>query len=169
MATAQIPYLECIRRTLDAALTLRTFPSAVAERHNKPEVEAGFSPELVLNPITITRDDQERTLIEPSINSTRVSVRFRKSDNMEEYLAKRFTSFITQRADQFFVLRRKPIEDYDISFLITNDHTDTMLRGKIVDFIIQFMQDVDKDLKDVKLQMNQRFRKVATEWFTVLN
>lgn len=29
------------------------------------------------------------------------------------------------------------VQGYDISFLITNNHTDTMLKHKIVDFIIQ--------------------------------
>ena len=29
------------------------------------------------------------------------------------------------------------MQGYDISFLITNNHTDTMLKHKIVDFIIQ--------------------------------
>lgn len=58
-----------------------------------------------------------------------------------------------QRADSFIVLRRKPVpvcifdssdfssnsyfQGYDISFLITNTHTETMLKHKIVDFIIQ--------------------------------
>ena len=32
-----------------------------------------------------------------------------------------------------------PYKGYDISFLITNNHTDTMLKHKIVDFIIQYV------------------------------
>ena len=60
-----------------------------------------------------------------------------------------------QRAESFVVLRRKPVpvnpiitrhclklidmrsQGYDISFLITNFHAETMLKNKIVDFIIQ--------------------------------
>lgn len=34
------------------------------------------------------------------------------------------------------IVRYDP-KGYDISFLITNNHTDTMLKHKIVDFIIQ--------------------------------
>ena len=52
-----------MRSTLDAALCLRNFPSQVVERHNKPEVEVRGSKELLLNPITIARTDQERCLI----------------------------------------------------------------------------------------------------------
>ena len=50
-----------------------------AERYNKPEVEAAVegqtiptTKEALLNPVVISRNDQERTLIEPSINSCRI-------------------------------------------------------------------------------------------------
>lgn len=33
---------------------------------NVPEVEAGSSPELILNPVTISRNEHEKVLIEPS-------------------------------------------------------------------------------------------------------
>ena len=42
-------------------------------------------------------------------------------------------------------------QGYDISFLITNFHTDEMLKHKLVDFIIQFMEDVDKEISEMKL------------------
>ena len=59
------------------------------------------------------------------------------------------------RAEHFFVLRRKPIEvkkrqgmgsnvlycvswqGFDISFLITNFHTEQMYKHKLVDFVVQ--------------------------------
>ena len=34
-------------------------------------------------------------------------------------------------------------QDYDISFLITNEHLDYMWKHKVIDFLIQFMEDVD--------------------------
>lgn len=37
------PYLACVRSSLTAALTLESFPSQVAERHNVAEIEAQFS------------------------------------------------------------------------------------------------------------------------------
>lgn len=40
---------------------------------------------------------------------------------------------------------------YDISFLITNTHTEEMLKHKLVDFIIQFMEEVDKEISEMKL------------------
>jgi actin related protein 2/3 complex subunit 4 len=43
------------------------------------------------------------------------------------------------------------IQGYDISFLITNFHTEEMLKHKLVDFIIQFMEEVDKEISEMKL------------------
>jgi len=42
-------------------------------------------------------------------------------------------------------------QGYDISFLITNFHTEQMLKHKLVDFIIQFMEEVDKEISEMKL------------------
>jgi actin related protein 2/3 complex subunit 4 len=35
--------------------------------------------------------------------------------------------------------------------LITNFHTEEMLKHKLVDFIIQFMEEVDKEISEMKL------------------
>lgn len=43
------------------------------------------------------------------------------------------------------------LQNYDISFLITNFHTEEMLKHKLVDFIIQFMEEVDKEISEMKL------------------
>ena len=134
------PYLTCIRSTLEAALCLRNFPSQTVERHNRPEVEDRSSRELLLTPITITRTDKESTFIEPSINSTRVSIRIKQSDEVERLLAHKFTAFLQQRAEQFIILRRRPVAGYDLSFLITHTHLETMIKSKLIDFVIAFME-----------------------------
>lgn len=121
----------------------------------------------------ISRNENEKVLIEPSINSARVSIRIKQADEIENILVHKFTRFLTQRAEVFIVLRRKPvpvsrpdhrriiarsrgselrqIQGYDISFLITNAHTEEMLKHKLVDFIIQFMEEVDKEISEMKL------------------
>ena len=33
---------------------------------------------------------------------------------------------------------------YDLSFLIINDHVEVMMRHKLIDFVINFMQEIDK-------------------------
>lgn len=48
-------------------------------------------------------------------------------------------------------LIRSTAQGYDISFLITNFHTEDMLKHKLVDFIIQFMEEVDKEISEMKL------------------
>ncbi len=74
-------------------------------------------------------------------------------------------------------------QDYDISFLITNFHTEAMYKSKVVDFVIDFIQvplpllvllsacarstkkrhapchcvqDVDKEISEMKLGVNSR-------------
>ena len=131
------------------------------ERHNYPEVEAGNDPLALLNPMHISRNENESVLIEPSINSVRVSLRIKQADELEQILVTQFTRFLTRRAEQFFILRRNPLPNYDISFLITNVHTESMLKHKLVDFIIEFMQEVDKEISEIKLFVNARARLVA--------
>ena len=172
MSQSLRPYLSCVRSTLTAALSLSDFASQASERHNVPEIEAASSPEVVLNPLTVSRNHEERVLVEPSINSVRVSIKIKQADEIEHILVHKFTRFLTQRAEAFFILRRKAvpvchmcsvqvelrredangcIQGYDISFLITNFHTEEMLKHKLVDFIIQFMEEVDKEISEMKL------------------
>jgi len=82
-----------------------------------------------------------------------MSIKIKQADEIERILCHKFTRFMMQRAESFVVLRRKPVpvmhpqsreilkanrlKGYDISFLITNVHAETMLKHKIVDFIIQ--------------------------------
>merc|ERR1712014_173304 len=151
------------------ALSLSNFASQASERHNVPEIEARTSPELILNPLTVSRNQEERVLIEPSVNSVRVSIRIKQADEIEHILVHKFTRFLTQRAEAFFILRRKPIPGYDISFLITNFHAESMLKHKLVDFIIQFMEDVDKEISEMKLSLNARARIVAESYLSTFD
>ncbi|KAK6745688.1 hypothetical protein RB195_012044 [Necator americanus] len=167
-ATLQ-PYLEAVRHTLQAALCLEQFSSQVVERHMKPEVEVRTSKELLMTPVVVARNKQERVLIEPSINSVRVSISIKQSDEIERILCHKFTRFMCQRADSFFVLRRKPLPGYDISFLITASHTETMYKHKLVDFLLHFMQEIDKEISDMKLALNARARVSAEEFLKRFN
>ncbi|RYP27609.1 hypothetical protein DL767_007614 [Monosporascus sp. MG133] len=166
MSQSLRPYLQCVRSSLTAALCLSNFASQTSERHNVPEIEAQTSPEVLLNALTVSRNENERVLIEPSINSVRVSIRIKQADEIEGILVHKFTRFLTQRAEAFFILRRKPVRGYDISFLVTNFHTEEMLKHKLVDFIIQFMEEVDKEISEMKLFLNARARFVAESFLT---
>eukprot|EP00455_Lapot_gusevi_P016922 TRINITY_DN1889_c0_g1_i1.p2 TRINITY_DN1889_c0_g1~~TRINITY_DN1889_c0_g1_i1.p2 ORF type:complete len:169 (-),score=65.34 TRINITY_DN1889_c0_g1_i1:176-682(-) len=164
MANSLAPYLNCIRKTLEASLCLRNFASQKIERHNKPEVEAQMDKELLLNPLVISRNESERTLIEASINSVRVSIRIKQIDELDQVLTDRFSRFLMQRAEDFGILRRQPVKGYDISFLITHEHMDEMWKNKLIDFIIHFMEEIDKEISAMKLAVNSRARIVASEF-----
>jgi actin related protein 2/3 complex subunit 4 len=62
------------------------------------------------------------------------------------------------------------LQGYDISFLITNFHTEEMLKHKLVDFIIQFMEEVDKEISEMKLFVSDicsvimRSKTTTDEW-----
>ena len=40
--------------------------------------------------------------------------------------------------------------------MVTNFHTEEMLKHKLVDFIIQFMEEVDKEISEMKLFVSLR-------------
>eukprot|EP00403_Amphidinium_massartii_P034431 CAMPEP_0178437364 /NCGR_PEP_ID=MMETSP0689_2-20121128/34950_1 /TAXON_ID=160604 /ORGANISM="Amphidinium massartii, Strain CS-259" /LENGTH=163 /DNA_ID=CAMNT_0020059555 /DNA_START=76 /DNA_END=563 /DNA_ORIENTATION=+ len=162
MANTLKPYLSAIRHTLNAALCIRNYPSQTVERQNRPEIEMQDTPGVLPRALHITRDENERCLIEPSVNSVRVSIKVRQPDETERMLSRKFSSFFAQRAEHFVILRKKPIEGYDVSFLITDAHLEVMTKSQVIDFIIQFMEDMDKDMKDMKIALNTRLRAAAT-------
>ena len=43
-----------------------------------------------------------------------------------------------------------------------------MLKHKVVDFIIQFMEDVDKEISEMKLSLNARARTVAESYLSTV-
>lgn len=49
-------------------------------------------------------------LIEPSVNSVRVSIKIKQADEIEGVLVHKFTRFLTQRAEGFEVLRRRAVK-----------------------------------------------------------
>lgn len=123
-----------------------------------------MSKEMLLNPVLICRNEQEKCFIEPSINSTRVSICIKKADEIETILSHKFNRFLMQRAEQFIVMRRVPVEGYDMSFLVVHQHLENMYKHKLIDFIITFMEDIDKEISEMKISLNARGRIVATEF-----
>jgi hypothetical protein len=63
-----------------------------------------------LNQVIVSRSENETCLIEPSINSVRVSIKIKQADEIEEILCHKFTRFLMQRAEQFLIMRRKAVE-----------------------------------------------------------
>jgi len=159
-------YTQAIRTVLKSVLCLRDFPSEIVEKQTKPEIEVydtiKKSKPIILNPITIARNDKEKCFIEPSINSVRLSFCFKKTDEMDTLITKKFSKFFSTRAELFDILRRKPLDKYDFSFLITNAHIEKYDREKIIDFIIEFVENIDKDVNEIKLNIITQTRIAAT-------
>ena len=158
------PYLDCIKATLNAALCIENFASQIVERRNKPEIEVGISQELLLNPIMIHRSDHEYVMIEVAVNSVRVSIKVKQIDEMDAILANKFSRFLMQRAENFVVLRRKPMPGFDVSFLLTNFNLEAMWKHKLVDFVVQFMEEIDSEISAMKIQVNERARTVSYQF-----
>ncbi|ESO88884.1 hypothetical protein LOTGIDRAFT_204359 [Lottia gigantea] len=164
MAATLKPYLNAVRNTVTAAMCVQNFDSQVVERHNKPEVETKSSKELLLQPVIISRNEKEKVLIEGSINSLRISIAIKQADEIEKILCHKFMRFMMMRAENFFILRRKPVDGYNISFLITNFHSEQMYKHKLVDFLITYMEEIDKEINEMKLAVNSRARISAEEF-----
>uniref|UniRef100_A0A1I8JBX0 Actin-related protein 2/3 complex subunit 4 n=1 Tax=Macrostomum lignano TaxID=282301 RepID=A0A1I8JBX0_9PLAT len=71
-------------------------------------------------------------------------------------LCHKFTKFMTMRAEDFV--------GYDVSFLITNFHTEAMYKHKLVDFVITFMEEIDREISEMRLAINSRARQCAKEF-----
>lgn len=156
------PFLSILRDTLDFALNIRNFPSQIYEKINRPQVEVRESLELINNPIVICRGEEDKIEIEPSINSVRVNVLIKKHMDLEDLIVDIFTHYLMNRADKLNILRKKAKEGYDISFLITNYHLENYKKEQIVEVIVEFVQDLIKEVTDMKMIVNSQSRFVTT-------
>uniref|UniRef100_K7K3W5 DNA mismatch repair proteins mutS family domain-containing protein n=1 Tax=Glycine max TaxID=3847 RepID=K7K3W5_SOYBN len=55
-------------------------------------------------------------------------------NELENILTKKFLRFLSMRVEAFQVLRRKLVQGYDISFLITNYHCEDMTLASFLKF-----------------------------------
>ena len=151
---------------MDALLNLRHFPSQLVERQVHPEVEFQDNAKLLLAPIVVSKSENEHCLIEASINSVRVSIAIKKLSESEVLLTHMLERFMALRADKFEILRRKPAhEEYDFSFLITDDHLQRFKKEELINFMLEFIQGIDKEISEMKLSVINHSR-IAACYFT---
>jgi actin related protein 2/3 complex subunit 4 len=162
MATSHQGYYDAVRDALVHAFALSSHPSRKMDGKDRPEIEYQDAPATLRAPVEIKRGDEESCLIESAVNSARVSLKVRQADDLEEILARQFMRFLGRRADAFEILRRVPVDGYDVSFLVLLSHTESMDAGALVDFVVQFMRDIDKEISEQKLSVSSRGRAVAT-------
>ena len=115
---------------------------------------------LVMKPLLIARTEFEATLIEGSVNSVRISFMIKKGDPMkpsesvEILLSHLYERFFALRADKFKIFRKKPVDGYDFSFLVTEDHLAKYKKEELINFILQFIQGIEKEIMDMKLAIS---------------
>ena len=56
------------------------------------------------------------------------------------------------------------LKGYDLSFLITHEHTTSFNPSKLIDFIVSFLQEIDKELNEMKIGVSSKAR-LAAETF----
>ncbi len=60
------------------------------------------------------------------------------------------------------------MKGYSMSFLVTHAHLEKLWKEKLIDFIIDFMEDIDKEISAMKLAVNARARLVVSEFMKEL-
>jgi actin related protein 2/3 complex subunit 4 len=120
----------------------------------------------MLKTMTVARSDLEKCLIESSINSVRVSVSIKKNQEIEVLLTHMLERFLSLRADKFAIMRKKPAhEGYDFSFLVTDEHLVKFKKEELINFILEFIGGIDKEINDMKLAIINQSR-IAAAFFT---
>lgn len=153
-----------LAEALCRALCLRDFPCQDVERHNKPEIEYATSQELLLPPFVVQGSAPgEACLVEPSINSCRVSFRF--GDGDEDRLAATFYRFVGMKAEELPLLRRTAIEGYHVSFLVTWSMLEAHGMIALVTFLVAFATEFPAFVTSLKGQASEHQRQLAAACF----
>lgn len=122
-----------------------------------------------------SKNVSERCLIESGQNSVRVSFLFKQqimvqSDPMEAAILFLWMRFLQQQAEDYKILRRKPVRgedgiEYSVSFLVLHKHLYEYGKADIEDWIVNFCAVMDKECSDIKIQVNAQARYGTIEYF----
>jgi actin related protein 2/3 complex subunit 4 len=155
-------YLSSIRSALTKAYSFN--PDLDKEGPTRPIVELRKPIEFLYDDIVLT-NGSEKCLIESSSNSLRISFlfKFEDSDLVDKILGRKFSSFFMKRSDDLVIFRRKPLDGFSVSFLLLSSHTIILAsKEKVIDLIIRFVEEVDKEVSALKLDINKSSRMIAT-------
>ena len=115
-------FLSCVSTTLTCALCLLDIPSPIVERQNRPDIEVKEMDRVAhLKPVLISLDQEQRCLIEVCVNSVRVSFVFRKADEIETVLVRKYCQFLTRATAGIMghaldVCRKKPVSAHQVGY-----------------------------------------------------
>jgi len=129
-----------------------------------------------------TKKIKESCMIESTSNSVRISFLFKQQaqqqqattdnggDTLEVSILFQWMRFLTQHAeDHYQILRKKPIDGYSVSFLITNKNIHIHGQKQLQQTIIKFCSQMDKECSDIKIQVNAQARYITTEFLKAFN
>jgi hypothetical protein len=182
------PYFDQVRAKLDSALSGMERPATMASTQGqeypiRPHVELGMAATPSITKERITRNSKEHCLIESSSNSVRCSFLLKQqhmtADPIEQAILSKYLVFFQQRAEHYHILRRQPVLQgqveeqgggggggckYSISFLMWQTQIDKYGQDQMVDTILDFLGQVDRECSHVKISLNARARLVASEF-----
>jgi actin related protein 2/3 complex subunit 4 len=170
MSSSLAAYVEQVRSHLNESMTALVEPPSSTKSTStkypiRPHVELPGTGQVTEH--TISRKNKEKCFIESSKNSVRVSFLFKQqssSDPIDQSILCKYMRFFQQRAELYTILRRKPISGYSVSFLVLNTSCTQFGRDTILQVIIDFLSQIDRECSDVKIAINARARLVASEF-----
>jgi len=164
---SRVMYISSIRQAVEKALSFMEYTDMDKEGPIRPIVELRRPSELLYDNIVLTNGN-EKCLIESSANSLRISFSFKyeQSDHVDKILGRKFSSFFMKRADDLIIFRRKPLDGFSVSFLLVPNHIQRVSsKETVIELIIRFVEEVDKEVSSLKLDLNRSSRVMATTFF----
>jgi actin related protein 2/3 complex subunit 4 len=164
MSASLAPYLDRVRVELETGLAAMEDQPLESPYPIRPIVELKTGQSVKER--TIRHSSKEYCLLESSTNSLRLSLSFKQAqgDSIDQAILSKYTRFFQQRAERYTILRRKAVPGYSISFLVTNTHVANFGGNAILEMILDFIAQVDRECSHVKISVNARARFVATEF-----
>ena len=86
---------------------------------------------------------------------------------IEHLLTRMLERFMALRADRFEIFRKKPAhEGYDFSFLISASHLLVYKKEELVNFVLEFIAGIEKEINELKLDVINSARFAANFFIT---
>lgn len=117
-------FLTAIRQLLRTGLCLDLCAVSEEGSPDLPIIEVGFPAYAISPPVDIKGDKGETALVERSTNATRVSLSFVAVNELriQTVLKSLLRDLHAETVKDSSIIRRKPLEGYDLSFLFTYRH-----------------------------------------------
>ena len=87
-----------------------------------------------------------------------------KKEPLDQLIVQKICIFHKRRSEFMDIFRKKAIQGYDLSFLITSKHLEKYEKGYIIDLILEFVESMSKEVNEIKLNLNTQGR-VAASFF----